>query len=141
MNATTPRPLLCYARSGERRSSARTFGSASGLEVEEERDDLGVEHEILGYHVRQRFDAAGLLARQREGVEDVDLALLEGEHLRGPVRHHAQDHAVEVRAARLPVVGVALEHIVAALHRFRELERSGADRLLAELPVDDVLSL
>ena len=72
--------------------------------------------------------------RRRDAVaENVDLAALQAEEGDGRLLADLEGDPVELRDARLPVVGVALEDEALAEGPLGELVGAGADRMAAEV--------
>ena len=72
--------------------------------------------------------------RRRDAVaEDVDLAALQAQERHGRLLADLEGDLVELRHARLPVVGVALEDEALAERPLGELVGAGADRVAAEV--------
>jgi hypothetical protein len=64
---------------------------------------------------------------------DVDLTLLQAQQRHDGLLPYLEGDLVEVRQARVPVIGVLFEHDALAERPFRQFERTGANRVLAEI--------
>src|SRR3546814_14525391 len=69
-----------------------------------------------------------LVVRKNVHVQEIELALLEGQQPRRGVRHDLPDHPVEIWHSFFEVIVIAHEHDMAAARPFLELERPAADR-------------
>lgn len=83
----------------------------------------------LGFRaeLRQRLQAGEIRLRHGRAAADVDLAGLEGGGAGALIGDEADHDAVEIGLARVPIIRIALQNDVAALHPFLEHERPGAD--------------
>ena len=81
---------------------------------------------LVPLRVRQRLDRG---RRQGEIRDVVDLAFFQRDLARAGIGDDLEHDTVEEDRVLVEVIGIALEHDVAAAHPFLELERAGADRL------------